>query len=113
MAALTISTVSGSGLKTVTANTLTASDTFTYQAGDIMYLRNPTGGALTLTLDGADGTTVGVEGIGDVSVSSGFSTGSIAAAGERVIFLDTIRHYLQGTVTASGASGLICSILRR
>ncbi len=113
MAALTVSTVTGAGVKTVTVNTLTSSDTFTYQAGDIMYLRNGSGGALTLTLDGADGTTVGVEGVGDVSVASGYSTGSIANGAERVIFLDTIRHYLQGTVTVTGGTGMSCTIMRR
>lgn len=113
MAALTISSVGGAGAKALTPNTLTASDTFNYEAGDIMILRNATGGALTPKLDGADGTTVGVEGIGDVTVSAGLTLASIAAGAERVIFLDTIRHYLQGTVTITGGTGIICSILRR
>lgn len=113
MAALTVSAVGGAGAKATTLNTLGASDTFSFAPGDIILLRNATGGALTPNFDGADGTTVGVPGVGDVSVASGVTLSSIAAAGERVIFADTIISYLQGVTTITGGTGIICTILRR
>lgn len=113
MAALTITAAGGAGAIATTLNTLTASDTFTYVPGDIMHLRNATAGALTPNLDGADGTVVGVSGVGNVSVAAGITLASIAAAGERVIYLDTIAAYLLGLVTVTGGVGIICTILRR
>lgn len=113
MAALTISSVGGPGPRTLTPNTLTASDTFTYEPGDIMILRNATGGALTPNFDGADSGVVGVDGWGVLNPAPGYTTPSIPAGAERVIFLDTIRFFLVGTVTVTGGTGMICSILRR
>lgn len=113
MAALTITAAGGSGAIATTLNTLTASDTFTYVPGDVMTLRNPTAGALVPTLDGADGTVIGLPGVGNVSVAAGITLASIAISGERIIFLDTIAAYLQGLVTVTGGTGLICTIARR
>lgn len=113
MPAITITNFGGSGAKAVTEVTLTASDTFSYVSGDIMVLRNATAGALTPTLDGADGTIFPVPGLGDVNVAAGFSAGAIPAGQVRAIRLDTISAYLAGVVTVTGGTGLVAFILRQ
>src|SRR5687767_4100594 len=99
MAAIAASNMQGAGAKTVTKTVLGASDTFTYNASKnpILELDNITGGALTVTIDGDGGTTIPVAGIGDVTVSGGYSTGSISAGACKAIVLSTIDKYLQGT----------------
>ena len=113
MAALTVTAAGGTGAISMTINTLTSSDTFTYEPGDIMTLRNPTGGSLTPSLDGDGSTSIGIPGYGTLAVSGGRSLGAIAAAGERIIFLDTIKLFLLGLTTITGGTGLICTIARR
>src|SRR5690349_2085411 len=113
MATITATSMQGSGQRTVTETVLGASDTFTYNetANPILVLRNGTGGALTVTIDGAGGTTIPVDGIGDVSVSAGYSTGSIAAGVLKMIPLKTIRHFLQGAIAVTGGTGISASLL--
>lgn len=91
--------------------TLSASDTITYKAGrkQLLVLRNTTGGLLTVTIDGADGTTVSVPGIGSVSVAAGLAV-PVAAGLSVAIVLSTISSYLQGVVTLSGASTLTAQL---
>lgn len=114
MATITRTNVAGAGRKTVTETTLTGTaDTFTYGTGDRLILRNPTGGAISPTIDGDGGTTVAVAGVGDVSVASGYAVGSIAAGAMVTIDLDTISAYLQGTITITGGTGLVGSILTK
>lgn len=113
MATITSTTLQGLGVRTATRTTLTASDTFTYNQGRdaILILDNVTAGALTVTIDGAGGTTVPINGIGDVSVAAGYSTGSIAAGACVAIPLDTIFQYLQGTIAVTGGSGIRATLL--
>jgi hypothetical protein len=102
------------GVNSVTETTLTGtSDTFTYRegVGQILILRNATGGALSPVIDGASGTTVPVKGIGSVSVASGYTVGSIAAGAVKAIQTDTIREYLKGTIAITTATGLVASLL--
>ena len=102
------------GARTVSETTLGASDTFVYTANirGILVLRNPTGGGLTPKIDGDGGTTFPAAGYGDVDVSAGLTLASIpATTGIVAIPLDTIREYLKGTVTVTGGTGLIASIL--
>lgn len=113
MATIVRTNVAGAGRKTVTETTMTASDTFTYGSGDRLILRNPTGGALSPVIDGDGGSTVDVPGVGSVSVSSGYAVGSIAAGAMVTIDLDTISAYLQGTITVTGGTGLVASILTK
>lgn len=114
MPAITATSMQGPGQRTLTETTLGSSgNTFTYQKGDVLLLRNPTGGALTPVVDGADGTTWPAEGIGSVTVSGGYSVGSIAAGAARAIPLDSIRAYCQGTVDITSGSGLVAAILRQ
>lgn len=113
MATITPTLLTGSGQRTVTQTTLTASDTFTYKpgTGQILILRNGTGGALTPVIDGAGGTTAGAPGIGSIDVSSGYSVGSVAAAAVKAIPLDTISAYLQGTIAVTGGTGISAILL--
>ncbi len=112
MPAIVPTSMQGSGMRTLTETTLNGSDTFTYQAGDVLILRNPTGGTITPTLDGAGGTTVPVDGLGDITVSSGLALAGIPAGAARVIPLDTIRFYLQGVTSILTGTGLVASIQR-
>lgn len=113
MATIAPTAMTGSGQRTVVETTMTASDTFTFNESQnqILVLRNGTAGALTVTLDGADGTTVPVAGIGDVSVSAGYSTGSIGIGVVKAIPLNSIKHYLQGVIAVTGGTGIAASLL--
>ncbi len=112
MAAITATTV-GTGDTAMTITTLGASDTFTYDStkNPILILNNVTAGALTVTIDGDGGSTVSVDGVGDVSVASGFATASIGAGAYSVVRLGTIREYLKGTITVTGGTGIEASLL--
>ena len=104
----------GGGAKTVTETTLNgSSDTFTYNAArnPVLVLRNPTGGAITATIDGNGATTVAVGGVGNVDISGGYSTGSIGAGAAKAIDLATISKYLAGTIAIGSGTGLVCSLL--
>ncbi|HEX4918052.1 MAG TPA: hypothetical protein VFV43_09170 [Limnobacter sp.] len=113
MATIAPTNMQGTGARTVTRTTLTASDTFTYNAdrNPVLELDNITAGALTVTIDGADGTTVPVAGVGQVSVAAGFSTGSIAAGAKVAIPLNSISAYLRGVIAVTGGSGISASLL--
>ena len=91
--------------------TLSSSDTITLDLTkkQLLVLRNPTGGSLTLNIDGDAGTAVTVPGLGSVSVASGVNI--VVGAGLSVaVVLDTIRLYCQGVVTLTGASGLTAQL---
>ena len=113
MANIVSTTLQGAGSRVVTRTTLTASDTFTFNQNKdaVLILDNVTAGALTVTIDGAGGTTVPVAGIGDVSVASGFSTGSIGAGVCVAIPLDSIFQYLQGVIAVTGGTGIKATLV--
>lgn len=113
MPLIVATSMQGTGQRALTETTCTASDTITYEAGDILIFRNPTGGSLSPIIDGAAGSTWPVDGLGDVNISAGYAVGAIAAGQARVIPLDTIRAYLQGVITITGATGLVASMLRK
>lgn len=113
MAVIAPTSLGGPGQRALVETTCTASDTLSYEAGDILVLRNPTGGALSPIIDGADGTTWPTDGAGNINVASGYAVGSIAAGQGRAIPMDTIRAYLQGVITMTGGAGLVAAILRR
>jgi hypothetical protein len=112
MPAITATSMRGVGVRVLTETTLNGTDSFTYEPGDVLILRNPTGGAITPTIDGADGTTWPVPGAPALTVSSGLSLGEIAAGAARVVPLDTVRAYCQGAVAVTSGSGLVAAILR-
>lgn len=116
MATLAATSLTGYGARAVTELTLGSSDTFVFDStvtGQMLCLRNPTAGALNLTITGSTASAaIGVPGYGTVSAAAGYSTGSIAAGAARVIPLDSIREYLAGTIAMTGASGLVASLLK-
>jgi hypothetical protein len=97
----------GSGHRAVVETTLTASDTLTYipNTDQKLIIRNTTAGSITVTIDGADGTSVNLPGYGPLTVSSGYVPSAIPVGGVRMISLDSIFPYLQGTIAITGASG--------
>src|SRR5690349_19756959 len=88
------------GANTAAPTTLGGSNSFVYERGknQILVINNPTGGGIACTIDGDGGTSVKVPGVGAVSVSSGYSVGTIAAGATVVIQLDSIFEYLSGTI---------------
>ena len=107
MAALTQTDGRVVGAFAVTEQTLTASDTLTFTPArkQLLVLRNDTAGSLTATIDGADGTTVSVPGVGSVSVASGLAI-AVPANSVRAVVLSTISSYLQGVVAVTGGTGI-------
>ena len=95
------------GAFALTPTVLGASDTLPYDGTkrQALMLLNTTVGALTATLDGADGTTVAIEGVGNVNVAAGLAI-PVPAGELRMVILPTVRHYLRGVVTVTGAAGL-------
>lgn len=91
--------------------TLTSSDTITFAPNrkQLLVVRNPTGGSLTLKIDGSAGTTVNVPGLGSVSVAGGYDI-VIGAGLSRAIVLSNISAYCQGDVTLTGAASCIVQL---
>lgn len=112
MATITASSIAGSGVKAVTTTTLDgSSDTFTYTAGAILIFINDSGESLSPVIDGDGASTVGLSGVGDIDISSGFAVGSIADGLTKAIPLDSIRSYLAGTIAITSGSGLKAQLL--
>lgn len=103
------------GSKAVAETILGASDTLTYKstagASPVLVLRNPTAGALSVTIDGDGGGNVHVPGVGSVDVSGGKVIGPIAAGAVEAVSLHAIKEYLKGTVTLTGGDGLAAILL--
>lgn len=111
MATIAQTSLAPAGGQTVSETTLGASDTFTYNKKSYLILRNATGGALTPVIDGDGGTVVGVAGVGDVDVSSGYSFGSIGAGVVVGVSLDTVSKYLAGTIAVTGGTGIVAVLI--
>jgi hypothetical protein len=111
MAAIASVVVTDTGEFLAAPSTLGSSDTITFDARktQLAVFRNGTGGSLTVTIDGDGGTTVQVDGIGPVSVSSGYAI-TVAAGATRAVKLKSIRKYCQGVVTLTGASGMSLTV---
>lgn len=93
---------------------LTASDTFTYLPGanQELILYNITASPVTITLDGAGGTTVLVPGAGatTVSVAAGLAV-TVPSNDWQIVRLDTIPAYLQGVIAMTGGVGVIAVLI--
>lgn len=115
MAAITATSIVPAGAVVVSRLTLGASDTMTYNPArkPILILDNVTAGALTPNIDGAGGSVVPVDGIGNISVAAGYSTPSIAAGACVAISLPTIKEYLKGVITITNGTGIKASILEQ
>jgi hypothetical protein len=73
-------------------------------------LENDTGASVTPNIVGDGATTVPVSGYGTVDVSGGYNTESIADGATALIPLDSIRKYLTGTITMTGADGAVAML---
>lgn len=113
MADIVATSMLGLGSRAVTITTLGASDALTYDRtkAQILILNNVTGGGLTPNIDGDGGTTVPVDGIGAVDVSSGLTLASIGAGDSVAIPLNTISGYLSGTIEVTGGTGIEAQLL--
>ena len=100
------------GVFTPTTTTLTSSDVLPYDSAktQLLVLSNQTAGSITATIDGADGTSVTVDGLGSVSVASGLAI-TIPQNEIRMVRLQSIRNYLQGVVAVTGGTGLRAQLL--
>lgn len=106
MAAITSINASGiAGAFTSTETILSADDTITIAPGkaQLLSLRNPTAGALTVTIDGSTGTTVNAPGLGVVSVAAGYAI-ALPAGAQKAVILSTIGKYCQGVVHLTGGA---------
>lgn len=111
MAAITSIDGTQKGAFAAALTTLSADDTITFNSGkkQLLVLRNPTGGSITATIDGAGGTTIAVDGIGNVSVAGGLAI-PVGAGLSVAVVLSTIRHYCQGVVHITGGTDLIAQL---
>lgn len=107
MAAITSIDASVQGAFVSAKTTLSADDTITFNATrkQLLVLNNPTGGALTATLDGDAGTTVNVPGVGSVSVAGGLAI-ALTAGQSKSVVLGTVSAYCQGVVHLTGGAGI-------
>lgn len=105
MAAITAISVTTNGSFTAAITTLSASDTITFDRRfkQLLVVTNPTGGSLTLKIDGDGGATVNKPGVGAVTVSGGYDI-AIPAGASRAVLLSSISDYCQGVVTLTGAA---------
>lgn len=112
MAAIVKTSMGGPGQRSMTETTLTATNVLVYEpgTGQILILRNPTAGAVSSVIDGADGTTVSYPGVPSVSVAAGYAVGSVPAGGVVAVPLDTIAAYLQGAINVTG-TGLVAVLV--
>lgn len=114
MATIAQTSIGGKSSRAAAMTTMTSSDTFNYQpgTGQLLYLRNPTGGALTPVINGSLNTAAVVNGGPDIATTSGLTLPAVpATTGSVVIPLDTIAAYLQGTITITGCTGMIAVLL--
>lgn len=111
MAAITSINARQAGAFAAAISTLSSDDTITFDSGkkQLLVFRNTTGGSLTVTIDGADGTTVTVPGIGSVSVAAGLAI-AVGAGLSVAVVLSTVREYCQGVVHLTGAATLTAQL---
>ena len=111
MATITPTNVKGQEV-VVAETTLTASDTFVYNANkkQRLVLRNASAGALTPLITGADATTENIEGIGTIDVSVGFQMASIGVGEVVSLDTDSIKSYLKGTIEITGGTDIVATL---
>lgn len=86
--------------------------TFNRNSGQVLLLRNPTGGTISnVRLVGSAATVIGVAGAEPKDVTAGFSVGNITAGATKMIQLDTIHGYLVGTCSVTGGSTLVAILV--
>lgn len=109
MALLTKTTRSGTEYNAV-LNTLTAADTLTYTArkNQVLQLRNTTGSPVVVTIDGSTASAAfPVPGAGNTTVDlSAGKAITVGANATRMVPLDSMVNYLQGTIAVTGGVGV-------
>jgi hypothetical protein len=113
MATLAKTNINVAGAFTPTKLSLGSSDTFTYTPGtnSILVLYNTTASPITVTIDGASGTTVPVPNTGaTLDVSAGIAI-TVPANAYKAVRLDTISAYLNGTIAMTGGTGVDAVLL--
>lgn len=88
-----------------------STDTLVYNPGtyQLLEIRNTTGASVNCVIAGSAATTIAPDGYGGtIPVSSGKSV-TVAANATVIVALDSIKSYLQGTITTanSGAAGAL------
>lgn len=113
MAAITATSMTGSGSRAVVVTTLGASDTLTFNTDKVpvLILNNVSGGALTPLIDGDGGTITPCAGVGDIDVSAGLTLTSIGIGETVAIPLNSISAYLQGVITITGGTAIEATLL--
>lgn len=112
MAAIASTIASKAGAFAAPETPLSASDTITFSPSrkQLLTLRNTTASPVVVTLDGADGTTVQVGGLGSVSVAAGLAI-TVPANARMAVVLGTVRLYCQGVVALTGGVGVSVSVI--
>lgn len=111
MAAIAAIDARQSGSFAAALTTLTSSDTLTFDTRfkQLLVIRNPTGGSLTLKIDGDGNTVVTKPGVGAVNVAGGYDI--VVGAGLSVaVVLSSIRDYCAGVVTLTGAASCVVQL---
>lgn len=110
MPAITATAMGAAGAQTVTETTLDGTDTFTWSSSDgsaVLIFQNDSGGALTPVLVGDGATSATITGVPDpVTLTGGYSMGSIADGASSAIRLKTAEKYLVGNLSITGATGI-------
>lgn len=111
MAAIASIDASQLGAFAAALTTLSADDTITInpRKRQLLVLRNPTGGSITVTVDGAAGTTVNFPGAPGVSVAGGYAI-AVPAGASRAVVLSTISAYTQGVVSLKGGADVVAQL---
>lgn len=106
MAAITAINAQQAGAFAAAITTLSSSDTITFDRRfkQLLVVTNPTGGSLTLKIDGDGGSSVNAPGLGAVTTSGGYDI-TCSAGQVKAVLLSTIREFCRGVVTLTGASG--------
>lgn len=88
----------------VSPTTLTGADVLVVSpaARQTLYLQNTTAGSVTVTVDGAAGTTVVLPGMGATTDVSGGYAIPVAAGTIQAVALVNIRNFTQGAVNVTG-----------
>lgn len=112
MAILSATTKITNGNYTVNRNTLSASDTLAYVAGNHQHLElyNTTGSLVTVTLTGSGSTTISPVGYGGTISVSGGKAIAVAANTTVSVDLDAISAFLLGVVTITGGVGIVAHL---
>lgn len=113
MPAIAATNFGADGVSTVTETTLNGTDSFVYTEGKSRYLilRNPTGGAISPTIDGDGAVSEYLPGTGTIVTSGGLTVGSIPAGSVRTVNLQTRKSYLKGIIAITGGTGLVATLV--